>query len=115
MNRRLMALPSAAAIALLVVLPLQATAGNGGKGAEYAGACTVSGNMVRATGLPTDAVVNFMLESTDYEWSFALGFTDGTAWVEVPERTSYTSYKFTSETFGKGGKRYWTYASCWAS
>jgi hypothetical protein len=115
MGRKTIALLCAAAICLAVVLPL-ASAGTRSRTAAGTASCTVSGNVVEATGLPTDAVVNFMLSDADGKDDWGLGYTwDGTWSVAVPDRTSQTTYEFASATFGKNGSKYWVYASCSAS
>jgi hypothetical protein len=115
MGRKTIALLCAAAVCLAVALPL-AYAGSRTRTAAGTASCTVSGNAVEATGLPTDAVVNFMLTDADGKDGWGLGYTwDGTWSVRVPDRTSPTRYEFASTTFGKNGSKYWVYASCSAS
>jgi len=76
----------------------------------------VSGYLLNATGLPTDAVINLVVSDADGTWSRGLGFTaDGTWSVVVADPTSPTTYEFVSTTFGKDGSKYWVYASCSAS
>jgi hypothetical protein len=115
MGRKTIALLCAAAVCLAVALPL-AYAGTRTRSAAGTGSCTVSGNVVEATNLPTDAVVNFMLTNADGKYGWGLGYTwDGTWSVTVPNRTGPTTYEFASTTFGKNGNKYWVYASCSAS
>ena len=115
MGRKTIALLCAATVCLTVALPL-AYAGSRKPAAAGTASCTVSGNVVNATGLPTDALVNLMVSDADSAWSRGLGFTpDGTWSVTVPARTSSTTYEFSSTTFGKNGSKYWVYASCSAS
>ena len=47
--------------------------------------CTVSGSTVAASGLPTDQVINFMVNDNAGTWGWVLGFTPDGAWsVSVP-------------------------------
>ena len=113
-------LTSAAVVALLALLSLASVASAGTRARTEAGAasCTVSGNVVQATGLPSDVVLNFMMSDADGWYGWGLGYTwDGTgAWsVTVPDRKGPTTYEFASTTFGKAGSKYWVYASCSAS
>ena len=115
MGRKTIALLCAAAVSLAVALPL-AYAGNRTHAAAGAGGCTVSGNTVEGWGLPTDAVVNFIVTDAGGKHGWPLGITwDGTWTVTVPDRTGATKYEFASTTFGKNGSKYWVYASCSAS
>ena len=115
MGRKTIALLCAAAFCLAVVLPL-ASAGNRTRKAAGTARCTVSGNVVNATGLPTDAVINLVVSDAAGTWNRALGINwDGTWSVVVGDRTSLTTYEFVSTTFGKDGSKYWVYASCSAS
>src|SRR5688572_9740098 len=110
-------LASAAVVALLASLSFASVASAGPRkqtNAEAAAACTVSGNVVTATGLPHDVILNFMMSDADGKYGWALGLTwDGTGeWaVNVPDREGATTYEFVSETFGKGGSKYIVYAS----
>jgi hypothetical protein len=113
-------LASAAVVALLASLSLAsvASAGTRTRTAEATAGCTVSGNVVTATGLPNDVILNFMMSDADGKYGWALGLTwDGTGeWsVTVPDRTGPTTYEFASTTFGKDGSKYYVYASCSAS
>jgi hypothetical protein len=93
-----------------------ASAGTRSQSAAGAGSCSVSGNVVEATGLPTDAVINFMMSDADGKYGWALGITwEGTWSLTVPDRTGPTTYEFVSTTYGKGGSKYLVYASCSAS
>ena len=114
MGRTTNALLCAAAVSLVVALPL-AYAGNRTHAAAGAGGCTVSGNTVEGWGLPTDAVVNFFFTDADGKYSWALGYTESSFSVTVPDRDGPTTYEFASTTFGKNGSKYWVYASCSAS
>ena len=108
---------SAAVVALLVSLSLASvtSAGPRIRSAEVAAGCTVSGDVVQATGLPLDVVINFMVSDAGGTDGWALGLmSDGTGtWsVKVPDRTGPTTYEFASTTFGKSGSKYYVYASC---
>ena len=85
-----------------------ASAGTWARTEAGAAHCTVSGNVVEATGLPSDVVLNFMMSDADGWYGWGLGYTwDGTgAWsVTVPDRTGPTTYEFASTTFGKAGQQ----------
>jgi hypothetical protein len=115
MGRKKIALLCAAAVCLAVALPL-ASGGTRTRQAAGAGSCTVSGNVVSATALPTNTVLNFFVTDADGKDGRVLGITWGGTWsVTVPDRTSRTTYEFASTTFGKNGSKYWVYASCSAS
>lgn len=87
--------------------------GNGGGNATPNGSCTVSGNVVTGTGLPTDQVVNFMVTDNGGNWGWVLGYTpDGTWAVTVPAQNGATTYEFASRTFGPDGSKYSVFASC---
>jgi hypothetical protein len=114
MGRKTITLLCAAAVCLAVALPL-AYAGTRDRQAAGAGRCTVSGNDLKATGLPTNTVLNFFVTDADGKDGRVLGLTwDGTWSLNVPDRTSPTTYEFASTTFGKHGSKYWVYASCTA-
>jgi len=72
----------------------------------------VDGNVVRATGLPVDVLLNFIVTDANGGWGQVLGFSDGTWSVNVPDRSGPTTYKFTSVTWGKDGKKFDVYAKC---
>jgi hypothetical protein len=97
------------AAALVVVLALPLTAFAGGKHGPNAApttGCTVSGNTVQASGLPTGQLLNFMVSSPS-------GYTsDGTWSVSVPAASGPTTYEFASSTWGPNGSKYTVYASC---
>jgi hypothetical protein len=115
MGRKTMALLCAAAVCLAVCLPL-AYAGTRDRQAAGAGRCTVSGNVVEATGLPKNTVLNFFVTNSDGKYGRVLGITwEGTWSLTVPDRTGPTRYEFASTTWGKNGSKYWVYASCSAS
>ena len=108
----------AAVVALLVSLSLTSAASAGSRNprALASASCTVSGNVVDATGLPTDVVVNFMVSDADGTHGWVLGYASDGVWsVTVPTRTSPTTYEFASTTYGKDGSKYRVYASCSAS
>jgi hypothetical protein len=106
----------AIAAAVLAVIAVPATAVAGGKhGANSAvvGGCTVSGQVVSVTGLPTDQVVNFMVTTSAGTTGWVLGFTpDGNWSVSVPAADGPTTYEFVSRTFGPAGSKYNVFASC---
>ncbi len=64
MGRKTIALLCAAAVCLAVALPL-ASGGTRTRQAAGAGSCTVSGNVVSATALPTNTVLNFFVTDAD--------------------------------------------------
>jgi hypothetical protein len=104
-------------IALLIVasftLAAPAFAGKGGKPAADVAGCTVSGNLVTATGLPTDQVVNFMSSNASGTSGWVLGYSsDGTWSVNVPTPAGATTYEFVSTTWGPSGSKYSVFASC---
>ena len=88
--------------------------GNGqGHNSEPAPAsCSVSGNVVSATGLPTDQVINFLISDASGTRGWVLGMSDGTWSVDVPARTGSTTYEFVSKTWGPNGSKYDVFASC---
>jgi hypothetical protein len=107
-----------AVVALIVSLAVASAAFAGSRSRTAVGtaSCTVSGNVVEATGLPTDAVLNFMVSDAGGTYGWGLGYSlDGTWSVTVPNRTGPTTYEFASTTFGKDGSKYWVYARCSAS
>ena len=115
MGRKTIALLCAAGACLAVALPL-ATAGTRAQSAVGAGRCTVDGNVVSATGLPTDVVVNFFVTDAGGKKGWALGITWEGSWsLSVPDRSGPTTYEFASTTWGKNGSKYLVYASCSAS
>ncbi|MDQ1447655.1 MAG: hypothetical protein QOC79_626, partial [Actinomycetota bacterium] len=63
--------------------------------------CAVSGSVVAASGLPTDQVVNFMVNDSAGTWGWVLGYTtDGTWSVSVRAQNGPTTYQFVSRTWG---------------
>src|SRR4051794_16771357 len=65
--------------------PAPAQAASTGGNSAAAGGCTVSGQVVSVTGLPTDQVVNLMVTTAAGTTGWVLGFTpDGTWAVDVP-------------------------------
>ncbi len=88
--------------------------GNGnGPGERASGSCSVSGNVVTGTGLPTDEVINFMVTDSGGTWGWVLGYTDTGTWaVTVPAPNGATTYEFASRTWGPNGSKYTVYASC---
>jgi hypothetical protein len=75
--------------------------------------CTVSGSVVVASGLPTDQVINFMVNDNAGTWGWVLGFTIDGAWsVSVPAANGATTYQFVSRTWGPNGTHYTVFAGC---
>ena len=91
-------------------------AGNGGGGGNVtspSGSCSVSGNVVSATGLPVGEVINFMVTDAGGSWGWVLGFADDGTWsVAVPSANGPTTYEFASRTWGPNGSKYDVFASC---
>ena len=117
-NSRTLAFAAVVAVLALLSAASPASAGTRARTAAKAAGCTVSGNVVAATGLPEGVVLNFMVSDAGGTYGWALGYTfDGTGeWsVTVPDRASPTTYEFVSTTFGKDGSKYYVYASCSAS
>jgi hypothetical protein len=107
---------TAAALAFAVSPALASKGGNGnGHGNDSAPApasCSVSGNVVSATGLPTDQVINFLITDASGTWGWVLGMSDGTWSVSVPAQNGPTTYRFVSKTWGPNGSKYTVFASC---
>jgi hypothetical protein len=99
---------------LVFAAPVALAARGGGKGNDPApGSCTVSGNLVQVSGLPTNQVINFMLTDSSGTTGWVLGYTwDGTFATKVPAPNGPTTYQFTSRTWGNDGKNYTVFASC---
>jgi hypothetical protein len=112
MGRKTIALLFAAALCLAVVLPLASAGTRRPQAAANTGGCSVDGNVVRATGLPVDVLLNFIVSDANGGWGQVLGFSDGTWSVNVPDRSGPTTYQFTSVTWGKDGKKFDVYAQC---
>ena len=114
MNRRYFM--AALVLVLVAVSAAPALAGKGGNGSHAstaAASCVVADGVVRASGLPTDEVVNFMLTSSSGTTGWVLGYTwDGTFSVRVPATSTPTTYAFVSRTWGPGGSRYTVFAAC---
>ncbi len=103
------------ALAALAIIATPATAFAGGKhGSNNAStaACSVSGAVVSATGLPTDQVINFMISDSSGTSGWVLGYSDGTWSVAVPAANGPTTYQFVSRTSGPNGTKYTVFASC---
>jgi len=113
----------AAVVALAFAAP--ALSGKGGNGNGNAGgngngnvtspsgSCTVSGNVVTGTSLPTDQVLNFMVTDNGGTWGWVLGYSDTGTWaVTVPALNGPTTYEFASRTWGPSGSKYSVFASC---
>lgn len=110
---RLQTFGVAAALVFMLALPVTAFAKHGPGSASATAGCTVSGNVVQATGLPTDQVVNFMVNDSSGTTGWVLGYTgDGTWSVSVSTPNGATSYAFVSTTWGPNGSKYTTFASC---
>jgi hypothetical protein len=101
---------------LMTASVLTAASGYAAKGGHSAAApapCTMSGNVVYGTGLPTGEVINFMITDGSGTWGFVLGFTNDGNWsVNVPAPTGTTKYEFVSRTFGANGSKYNVFQSC---
>jgi hypothetical protein len=105
-------------IALVAIMSLALAApafagkgGGGNKGSDPP--CTASGNVVQATGLPTDEVINFMMSDASGSTGWVLGYTpDGTWNVNVPAPNGPTTYQFVSRTWGNAGSHYTVFSSC---
>ena len=92
---------------------LEAAAAAPGQDAKQPAVCTVSGDVVTATGLPTDELVNLMVSDAAGTHGWVLGYTwDGTWSMTVPARSSWTKYEFASRTYGRSGSKYRVFASC---
>jgi hypothetical protein len=115
MGRKTIALLFAVALSLAVALPLASARTRPHGTASTAGGCSVDGNVVRATGLPADVLLNLIVTDANGGWGQALGFSDGTWSVNVPDRSGPTTYQFTSVTWGKDGSKYYVYAQCSAA
>ena len=88
-------------------------AGGGGNNVTAAGSCTVSGNVVTGTGLPTDQALNFMVTNSTGTMGWVLGYTATGTWtVGVPAASGATTYEFAGRTYGADGSKYTVYASC---
>ncbi len=75
--------------------------------------CTVAGNVVSATSLPTDQLINFMVTDGSGTKGWVLGFTDDGTWsVNVPAQNGPTTYEFVSKTWGPNGSKYTVFSSC---
>ncbi len=105
-------------IALLAILSLAlaaapAFAAKGGNKASSDPPCSVAGNIVQASGLPTGQLINFMMSDASGSTGWVLGFTsDGTWKVDVPAPNGPTTYQFASQTWGNDGSHYTVFSSC---
>jgi hypothetical protein len=89
--------------------------GNGGGGGDSAarGSCTVSGDVLSASGLPVGVLLNLMASGAGGSWSQVLGYTDDGTWSMTVPATSGATYEFASRTWGPSGSpHYDVYASC---
>jgi hypothetical protein len=116
------------ALALAVAAPAIAgkggvPGGNGGGGkdsgsgngniAASSGSCTVDGNVVTASGLPTNELINFMVTESSGSYGWVLGYTSTGSWnVSVKSQSGPTTYEFVSRTYGPNGSKYDVFASC---
>jgi hypothetical protein len=83
------------------------------RAAAVAASCAVSGSLVEASGLPTDQVINFMVNDNSGTWGWVLGFTPDGVWsVSVPAANGPTTYEFVSRTWDPSGARYKVFAAC---
>jgi hypothetical protein len=107
-----------AALAFAVSPALADRGGNGGGNGHgnnsdpAQASCSVSGDVVSATGLPTDQVINFMVTDASGTSGWVLGMSDGTWSVSVPAQNGPTTYEFVSRTWGPNGSKYDVFASC---
>jgi hypothetical protein len=102
----------AAIVAALIAGPTFAAKG-GHNATPSTSPCTVSGNVVSGTGLPTDQLINFMITEASGTWGFVLGFThDGNWSVNVPAHNGPTTYAFVSRTYGPNGSKYNVFQTC---
>jgi hypothetical protein len=102
-------------IAILVFAVPSALAGRGGtKGNDPArSSCSASANLVQASGLPTDQVINFLITDSSGTTGWVLGYTsDGTFATSVPTPNGPTTYAYVSRTWGNDGSKYTIFASC---
>jgi hypothetical protein len=102
-----------AVLALAIATP--AIAGKGGNGNDRgsSGSCSVEGNVVHGSDLPTWTLVNFMVTDSSGTRGWVLGYTDDGSWdVTVPAAGGDTKYEFAGVTYGKDGTKYDVYASC---
>jgi hypothetical protein len=119
-GRRLLGASTEAALITLLMFgliagtTLAAKGGNGNSPHRTMSTCTVNGNGVTGTALPTDQVLNFMVTEDGYTWGWVLGFAgdDGTWGVPVPDRSGPTTYEFASRTWGPNGTKYTVFSSC---
>jgi hypothetical protein len=112
MGRKTIALLFAVALCLAAVLPVASARSRPHGNLSTAASCSVEGNVVTATGLPVDVLLNFIVSDDNGGWGQVLGFSDGTWSVSVPDRSGPTTYKFTSVTWGKDGSKFDVYAQC---
>ena len=90
-----------------------ARGGNGGNPNRAVATCQIDGNVVSATGLPTDEVINFMVTQGGETSGWVLGITwEGDWTLTVAERTGPTTYEFVSRTYGPHGTKYLVFSSC---
>ena len=98
---------------LIVGTTFAARGGNGGNPNRVVATCQVDGNVVSATGLPTDEVINFMVSDASGTHGWVLGITwEGDWTLTAPERAGPTTYEFVSRTYGPHGTKYLVFSSC---
>ena len=116
MSRRTAFYLAISACFLVISVPaLAAKGGNGGGKStpQPLASCSVDGDVVTGTGLPTNQVLNFMVTSAAETTGWVLGFSDTGTWpVTVPDPTGSTTYEFASKTWGPNGTKYDVFASC---
>lgn len=77
------------------------------------GACSVSGGVVSATGLPTDRVINIFVTTDAGKEGWVLGFSDDGTWTtDISAFPAPGLVEFASKTYGNDGKKYRVYAAC---
>jgi hypothetical protein len=102
-----------AASVVLIVTPATAFAAGKHNAPNASAACSVSGGIVTATGLPTDQVINFMVTTAAGTTGWVLGFTPDGEWsVNVSAAAGSTTYQFVSRTYGSNGSKYNVFAAC---
>lgn len=111
MSRLNQTIAAAVALCCAFVIPAAALGGKPSKGGDPP--CTIAGNVVTATGLPTGPVINFMISDSSGTTGWVLGVSDTGTWsVDVPAPNGPTTYQFVSKTWGPDGSKYDVYSSC---
>jgi hypothetical protein len=112
-RRKTIAVLAISSLALAAAPAFAAKGGGGGGNKVSDPPCTASGNIVEASALPTDEVINFMMSDASGSTGWVLGYTpDGTWKVDVPAPNGPTTYQFISRTWGNGGNHYTVFSSC---